>query len=397
VVLAGARPVVVRSAAGRRRQFGRRLAVSRLALLGLGILAPLLGLELGFRLAGPFLPGDYETASFVAPSAVVGRQNKPNMAGWRHTAEFTTWLRVNSKGLRGPEIEYVKTPGAFRILVLGDSFTFALQVAKEQTFVTRLADWLNAAQPGLSVETINAGVDGWSTANEYAWLATEGFRYEPDLVLLMYYVGNDPHENADQVGSPEEVDRLRLGADRGRPLDAARAALRGASVAYTFFEQGVLAKLSAQSPLDELQREQWLDGRERLQIARAMWGLGVEPEVWDIDSEQKVRGWAISEALLGRLRDFCSAREMKLAVVGIPTNVQVTKPQPTTTPLPVVSRRAGLPEIDLLEPFRAQQPGLARRLYFPENRHWTPDGHDLAAQVVATELVQRGLVRVPGS
>ena len=396
MALASARPVDDGSAAGRRRQFGRRLAVSRLVLVSVGMLAPLLGLELGLRLAGPFLPGDYQTASFVASSAVVGRQNKPNMAGWRHTAEFTTWVRVNSKGLRGPEIEYAKPTGTFRILVLGDSFTFALQVAEEQTFVARLADRLNAAQPWLPVETVNAGVDGWSTANEYAWLATEGYRYEPDLVLLMYYVGNDPHENADQVGTPEEVDRLRLGADHGRPLDAAREALRGASVAYTFFEQGVLAKLSAQSPLDELQREQWLDGRERPRIAREMWGLGVDPEVWDIDSEQKVRGWAISEALLSRLRDFCSARGMKLAVVGIPTNVQVTKPQPTTTPLPVVSRRAGLSEIDLLEPFRAQQPGLARRLYFPENRHWTPDGHDLAAQVVATGLLRRGLVPAPG-
>ena len=190
---------------------------------------------------------------------------------------------------------------------------------------------------------------------------------------------------------------MRLGPDHGAPLNAARDALGGASVAYNFFEQGVLAKLSARSPLADLQAEQWLDGQERLEIARQMWGLEAEPEVWDIDNEQKVRGWAITEALLGRLRDLCSARGMKLAVVGIPTNVQVTNPHPSTTPLPVVSRRASLPEIDLLEPFRAQQPRLTRRLYFPENRHWTPDGHDLAAQIVATELLQRGLVPVLGS
>ena len=121
MVVAGATPIVVGlGRAGRRRRLDPRLAVSRLALVGLAILIPLLGLEFSFRLAGPFLPGDYQTASFVAPSAVVGRQNKPNVAGWRHTAEFTTWLRVNSKGLRGPEVEYAKPPGTFRILVLGD-------------------------------------------------------------------------------------------------------------------------------------------------------------------------------------------------------------------------------------------------------------------------------------
>src|SRR4051812_25159 len=46
--------------------------------------------------------------------------------------------------------------------------------------------------PTRQIEALNAGVDGWTTLNELAWLKAEGLRYEPDLIVLMFYTGNDP-------------------------------------------------------------------------------------------------------------------------------------------------------------------------------------------------------------
>jgi hypothetical protein len=143
---------------------GRLVWVMRGALIFFGLLSPLLLFELALRLAGPILPGEYQTAAFTASSSAVGRQNRPNTAGWKHTAEFTTWVRVNSKGLRGPEIPYVKPTGTYRVLVLGDSFTFALQVAEEETFVARLAEQLNASGSG----------DRWLEHHQRAGLVSTG-------------------------------------------------------------------------------------------------------------------------------------------------------------------------------------------------------------------------------
>jgi hypothetical protein len=340
-----------------------------LALVGL--LAPLLLLELTLRLLGPILPGDYQTATFTGSSPLLGRLNRPNTAGWKRTAEFTTWVRVNSGGLRGPEVGYAKPPGVYRVLVLGDSFTFALQVDEQASFVARLAERLQATRPGATVETLNAGVDGWSTANEYAWLGLEGYRYQPDLVLVMFYVGNDPGDNADQVGSPEQLDRLDLGRQESA-LQAVRERLASLSLAYNLFEQGVLAKLQ----LDQTD-EATAGSRPSKSERRG-------------NAERKEIGWEISEALLRRMRALCEQRGCDLAVVAIPTFDQVLDPSVPLKPLEELQSESGVPVIDVLPTFRAQPRAARERLYFEQNRHWTAAGHALAAEQVTGELVRLG-------
>ena len=44
--------------------------------------------------------------SRLAPTAVTGKR----------TPEFTSWIEVNSKGLRGPDVEYAKPPGEVRLV-----------------------------------------------------------------------------------------------------------------------------------------------------------------------------------------------------------------------------------------------------------------------------------------
>jgi hypothetical protein len=341
------------------------------ALLLCGLLLPLLLLELTLRLAGPILPGEYQTAAFTSRSSAIGRQNQPNTAGWKHTDEFTTWVQVGSKGLRGPETSYTKPPGVYRVLVLGDSFTFALQVAEEETFVVQLAERLNASGGGPRVETINAGTDGWSTANELAWFQQEGYRYEPDLVLLMYYVGNDPGENADLVGTLEQVDHPRFGARDDGPLGSLRTALRGRLLMFNVFEQAILARTTppALAPTVKAPKEQR-----------------------HADLERKARGWVISQALLARLRDAVAARGSKLAVVGIPLAGQVREADREPSPLVEIGRTLQVPEIELFDTFAAQPSRAREQLYFAQNGHWTPSGHVLVAQTLATELRGRGLV-----
>jgi hypothetical protein len=77
-----------------------------------------------------------------------------------------------------------KPPGVFRIIVLGDSFTFAGKVHFDDNFALRLQRMLNLNQNQPRVEVLNWGVPGFSTMQEEQLMKTAVLEYQPDLVLL---------------------------------------------------------------------------------------------------------------------------------------------------------------------------------------------------------------------
>jgi hypothetical protein len=124
--------------------------------------------------------------------------------GWRNIAnaegdfiapEYTVHLRYNSRGLRGPERPYTKPSNVYRIVVLGDSFIDGYSVAREDRVTEQLEELLNARQSAKRAEVIALGTAGYSTDQELLWLQSEGLRYQPDLVVLMFYY-NDIWYNA---------------------------------------------------------------------------------------------------------------------------------------------------------------------------------------------------------
>jgi hypothetical protein len=76
----------------------------------------------------------------------------------------------------------IKPTDTTRILMLGDSFTQGNEVS--QTFSQLLAAKLNA-------QVINAGIRGGSPLQYYLWLKTEGLKFNPDFVVVNFYLGND--------------------------------------------------------------------------------------------------------------------------------------------------------------------------------------------------------------
>src|SRR5262249_11129127 len=71
---------------------------------------------------------------------------KPHAKMKRVQSEFQVVYRINSHGLRDDEIRLPKPPHVFRILLLGDSFTFGVGVELHETFTKQLGALLN--QPG---------------------------------------------------------------------------------------------------------------------------------------------------------------------------------------------------------------------------------------------------------
>ena len=101
-------------------------------------------------------------------------------------------IETNSRGLREREIGYPRTPGVWRVLVLGDSQVAGFEVAQEETF-TRVAERV-LTERGHRIEVLNAGFRGYGTDQVLLFLQEEGVRYRPDVVLYVWAY-NDPEDN----------------------------------------------------------------------------------------------------------------------------------------------------------------------------------------------------------
>lgn len=156
-----------------------------------------LGFEIALRVAE--LPGRLARARTVEKGLyrlddAAGYVMVPGFSGRLATQEFDQPYRTNSLGLRGPELPAAKPPGEFRIVVLGDSFTFGGQVAEEQRFTER-SEALLRERGYNQVRVVNAGVGGWTTFNEVGFLKANLSRLQPDLVIVATFLGNDIGEN----------------------------------------------------------------------------------------------------------------------------------------------------------------------------------------------------------
>lgn len=93
-------------------------------------------------------------------------------------------VRINGLGFRGPEIARAKGP-RFRIVVLGESTTFGITEASSdrpwpEVLQEKIAREFACDSP---IEVINAGVPGWTLANQLNRLDGDVFPLEPDLLI----------------------------------------------------------------------------------------------------------------------------------------------------------------------------------------------------------------------
>lgn len=152
------------------------------------LLFALLLCEGGLRIAGVQL-----NASLYSADPELGWVLRPGASGW-NVIEGEAFLRVNRLGQLDPERSYQKPAGVLRIAFIGDSLVEARQVAMDSRF-TRIME-RELARCGLDrVEVLNFGVPGYGTAQELLQLRSRVWKYNPDIVLLGVYLGNDLFDN----------------------------------------------------------------------------------------------------------------------------------------------------------------------------------------------------------
>jgi lysophospholipase L1-like esterase len=159
----------------------------------------LLLVEWGLRIFNPFGVEFFH----ILPYHMQGMVDDPQL-GYKHPESVTYMLgasqvSINAHGLRDADIPYTKPDNEKRILVLGDSVTFGWGVSQGEAFSDQMEPLLRG-QTGVQWQVINAGINGYNTEQEAAYLRLEGMRYSPDYVLLIY-VSND----VDPVINPNET------------------------------------------------------------------------------------------------------------------------------------------------------------------------------------------------
>jgi hypothetical protein len=392
------------------------LWVARLALAAAAAALALLVGEAALRLAGVSYP------NFYRPDADRGWGLLPGAAGWWRK-EGLAFIRISSAGLRDVEHQPAKAPGVLRIAVLGDSCAEALQVPIEQTFWKLLERRLTggSAAGGRTVEVLDFGVAGYGTAQELLTLRRDVWRYQPDVVLLAFYPGNDGRNHVRAL----EQDPLRpyftLAAGGRLQLDDSfrqaagyrfRRSLAGRLV-YAAYDRSRMVQLAKQG---KGVVDGWVGEAKarRKEEGAALQELGLDNAVYSPPQDEDWRGgWRVTEAMIAAMRAEAAAHRAAFGVALLTTGMQV-HPDPRVRAefqrklgvadlfypnrrLGAFGAAAGIPVLDLAPPLQE----LADRNHLflhgfantaPGEGHWNARGHAAAAPLLAAWLCRGGLL-----
>ena len=155
----------------------------RLGLLLAGLLIALLPLEVALRVIGA--------------AASKGPDFSRERPAFFYLPHAPTTMQGNEP--LGP-----KAPGEYRIVVIGDSFSFAPGMQFHDAFAKRLEQILRTVPSGgkSAVSVVNLGTPGYSTVKELKSF-DQALTYQPDLVLLQVTL-NDPQLRPLQQ-EPDEI------------------------------------------------------------------------------------------------------------------------------------------------------------------------------------------------
>jgi hypothetical protein len=229
---------------------------------------------------------------------------RPN-AEFQHVSVDGRWRFVtNSRGFRDTrEFAYQKPAATLRVLALGDSHTQGYEVRQEATFSAVLERYL--AKRGVRAEVLNGGVSGFSTAEALAFLENEGYRYQPDVVVLGFYA-NDYEDNL-------KAGLFRL--DSGKLVERKFEHLPGVRIQNAIYAIPGVSWLSENSYLYSLAFNGVWAYAKRALAARAGSEFEYAVATKTRHSEGEV---ALAVALIERMREFCEKNAIRLIVVDIP-------------------------------------------------------------------------------
>ena len=235
------------------------------------------------------------------------RKIRPNSMFW-HTSPDGSWkFTINNQGFRNDrDFEYEKPEGIIRVISLGDSHTQGLEVRQDYTFSAIMEKYLKAQGP--NAEVINAGICGFSTAEELLFLENEGIKYKPNFVVLGFFA-NDFQDNIN-------TNLFKLD-ENGDLLLQKKQYIPGIKVQNIIYKLPFVKWLSENSYFYSLLfNNTWEYFKTKL--AKKSSAKVVE---YAIPTQDKFSDYQtdLTSALIQRMYKFCYKNNIKLIIIDIPT------------------------------------------------------------------------------
>lgn len=328
---------------------------------------------------------------------------------------------TNRFGFNDQDYPLEKAPGTFRIVVVGDSFGWAGGVEGNYT---ALLEKMFATRDGAHrIEVINTGYPGTHTGEQLTMLKKFALQYNPDLVVLGFYAGNDFFE-ADPNRKRLVINKYFYDIDRHREVRLFGYPIIFRSRIWLFLKGNYEAKKNAESVRREADARALASG----QPAGQPLATGTLPQetFYEVHrlllqfNDKRTPAARFSANIkyifdsINSMNELLKSRGIKFAVAIYPDEIQVNEDQFNS----VLQRfnlnkdsydldRAqnllrpfltaqGIPYIDFLDRFRIE--GKQRDLYLFHNTHWNGNGNQLAAQMLFEYLTQQaGAFNLPVS
>lgn len=281
----------------------------------------------------------------------------------RQEASYDRLWKRNVFGFRSGYEQVARREGVRRVIALGDSFTWGLLLeSADSAWPARLEGVLSDS--GRPVEVINMGQRGWATANEAEFLRRLGWQFDPDLVIVQFFL-NDAYESGPDFQFRE-----------GR-----RVLLLPEVFAQGYIRSSSLAALVANG------------------VNGLLFGfLFPETESEDLYAEEST-GWRQMRAALREMGESARSRGTPVLFVLFPTLLPGEWTPASYPAREVYSRvareaeRSGLLTLDLTEAFAEAGGDWKRWWATPYDAHPNAAAHAVAANAIARFLREHGLLR----
>ncbi len=328
----------------------------------------------------------------------------------------------NQFGFNDRDYPLQKDQNKFRLLVVSDSFNWA--GGKEGNYTALLEKKFEHYYAQNQVDVINVGYPGTHTGEQLAMLKKYGLQYNPDLVVLGFFAGNDFRD-----ANPERkriiVNGIYIDIDKkdeliifGYPIIGKSRLLMFLQQKYKiyqelqkakqdsaqFFSNSLLASLNlASAPIIEREKSPGiLSNKAFLQVEKSRLKFCKIKDLLEGKRDDNINYIFQS---ISEMQKLLKSRNIKLIVAIYPDEYQVNdellneifteyddlkRESYNVTCQQEILRKYleanEIPYIDMLDRFRAEQNTYP--LYLLREPHWNSAGNKLAADILFDYLVK---------
>ncbi|MEX2496661.1 MAG: GDSL-type esterase/lipase family protein [Woeseia sp.] len=314
---------------------------------------------------------DIHPRGLYTADASVGYVLSPGVTGTLERSEFSHDVSIGPAGLRGPDPR-PRQPNTFRVVCLGDSFTWGFGVGDDEAFPSVLERRLANRYPAIDAQVVNAGVPGYGTYDELRFLQSRLDLLDPDLLVLTFLAENDFVESRDPALGRVRVEDGWLRSPvppREEPWQTLDWIKNHSHAARLLSERA--GYLATRSGLLSVER--------------------IAPRVSPEDEELALR-------LLGEIARLAGTRGAATVFMftssQAPVIAEAAAEIAGSNIVARAAREAGAGHIDLPAVFRMREDRF--ELYYQRDGHWTAAGHSAAAEALYDYIDARFSSKIEG-